>query len=856
MSDSASLPIYELRAALSAAMQPRPGGVRVLIEAPTGSGKSTQIPRMLLNDGLVPLGQIVVLQPRRLAARLLARRVAQEQQVPLGSQVGYQVRFEKVVSPDTRIRFVTEGILLRELLQDPELRHIGAVCLDEFHERHLYGDLTLARALELQQTSRPDLAILVMSATLDTAQLEAYLAPCEKLVSTGRMYPVEILYSARRGLTEPPWEHVARAGAAAFAKAPPLPNGEGGHGLIFMPGVYEIHKTIETLRHEKWARPFEILPLHGELPSAEQDRAVDPSGRRKLIVATNVAETSLTIEGVTVVIDSGLARQAKFDAGRGLNTLTVEKISQASAQQRAGRAGRTAPGVCLRLWSEAEHARRPAQELPEIHRLDLAEVVLTLLAGGVTDLAGFRWLEPPDPRALEWALMELRELGAVTPGLQGWELTPLGRALVAYPLHPRQARVLEAAKEAGYVETFALLMALLQGRPLFGKAGAPPPAAFVEGDDFSDLLPWLRAWEAARAARFEREACQVLGVHALAAREAGQLAKQLVHLAWRGERPALDGTTELSSLTHEVFAKILLTGFSNQVARRTNEGSSACDVVGGRRGQVPKDSVVRRCPLLLPLELREIGGKDVQVLLSHNTALEEAWLAELFPQDYHRSVGAVWDETQRRVLRKEQVMFRDLVLASRQSGEPEPEAAAAILAEKVLAGELKLNAWDDAVEQWIARLNCLAKWMPELGVPPITEADRAFVIAEMCHGAASYKEIKDKSPWCTLRAWLGAEQVALLDRYVPERLRLGDGRMGKIVYSEMADPVLTARIQQLYDYQETPRIAGGRVPLVVSICGPNHRPLQVTKDLAGFWKNHYPRIKQELQRKYPKHEWR
>ncbi len=871
------LPIYELRTPLAQAIKPAQtgarAGARLIIEAPTGSGKSTQIPRMLLNDGLVPDGQIVVLQPRRIAARLLARRVAQEQNVRLGDEVGYQVRFERAVSARTRIRFVTEGILLRELLNDPSLRHIGAIVFDEFHERHLYGDITLARALDVQAAGRPDLSLIVMSATLDAGRLRDFLDPCTVLKSSGRTHPVEIRHSAPRHLSEEPWDHVARAAADIVRSAPLARDGTGGHVLVFMPGGYEIRKTIETLRREKWARDFDILPLHGELPPADQDRVVDPSGdgRRRIIVATNVAETSLTIDGVTAVIDSGLARLAQFDASRGLNTLTVEKISQASADQRAGRAGRTAPGVCLRLWSEADHVRRPVQTPPEILRMDLAEVALTLLASGIDDLARFRWLEAPDPKALARALALLEQLGAVeaidaaaagepaavssdaptSAPVSTSRITPLGRSLVDYPLHPRHARVLEAAREAGCADEFALLLALLQGRPLFGKAGAPPPSRFVEGDEFSDLQPLLRAWEAARAVKFERDACAQLGVNGLAAREAGQLARQLRRSGAADPEPAAPPV-----LTAESFGKILLAGFSDQVSRRTGAGSLACDVVGGRRGQIPKESLLRRAPLLVATEMREIEGRDIQVILGGCTAIEEAWLADLFPRDYRRATEALWDETQRRVLQKEVVTFRDLVLSARQSGEPDPEQAASLLAAKVMAGDLNLTAWDHDVDQWIARLNCLAKWMPELALPALTTEDRAFIIAEMCHGAASYKEIKDRSPWPGLRSWLGPEQTALMDKLAPERLRLADGRLGRITYSETADPVLSARIQQLYDWKETPRIAAGRVPLVLSISGPNHRPLQITRDLAGFWLNHYPRIKQELARKYPKHEWR
>ncbi|MGI8605133.1 MAG: ATP-dependent helicase HrpB [Verrucomicrobiales bacterium] len=837
-----TLPIYEIRDTLAKAMEPCASGIRLIIEAPTGSGKSTQIPRMLINDGLIKPGEVVVLQPRRLAARMLARRVAQEQGTRLGQEVGYQVRFDKVTSAQTRIRYVTEGILLREMLANPRLPGIGAILFDEFHERHLYGDITLARAMDLQAT-RPDLVLLVMSATLEAGRLRDYLAPCQCLRSEGRAFPVEIRYSAPKGLNEEAWNHAARVCAQAS-------HANAGDLLIFMPGAYEIRKTIETIRREKWAHQFDVLPLHGELPAAQQDRAVDPSARRKVIVSTNVAETSITVDGVTTVIDSGLVRRAQFDSQRSINTLTIQRISQASAHQRAGRAGRTQPGICWRLWSESDHARRPVHEVPEILRMDLAEVVLTLLASG--DLENFRWFERPVEQSLAQAIELLRELGAVSLSGGHATITALGRELVKYPVHPRHARILEAARAENSIPLFALILALLQGRPIFGKAGAAPPERFVVGGEFSDLQPMLRAWAAARECRFDFDECARLGVNSPAAREAAQLAAQLSGLV--GQSKAADDT--LTEISAETFGKILLSGFPDQVARRLNEGSLVCNLPGGRRGQLARESLLRRCPLVVAAEVHEIEGREVQVLLGGATAIDEKWLEELFPDDYQRSMEVAWDETQRRVMQKERTVFRDLILSERQSGEPDTGKAASILTEKVSSGELRLTGWDDSVEQWIARVNCLARWMPELELPPLDTSARAFVIEQMCQGALSYKDIKERSPWPTLRAWLSPSQAVLLDKFAPERLTLPDGRSARIVYSENADPMVSARIQQLFGLNATPELAAGRVTVVLSILGPNMRPLQVTKDLAGFWKNHYPRLKQELQRKYPKHQWR
>ncbi|MGH7981069.1 MAG: helicase-related protein, partial [Limisphaerales bacterium] len=381
------LPIYDIEEQIVSRLK---SDSRLILSAPTGSGKSTQVPQMLLKHGLLGAGQVVILQPRRLAARLLAARVASELQVKLGDEVGYQIRFENCASGRTRIRFVTEGVLLRQMIEDPALTGVSVLVFDEFHERHLYGDITLARALDLQEQARPDLSLVVMSATLNAVELETYLNTTRSpaggnkfrssiLSSGGRRHSVDIEYAAQPSYTDkrPVWEQAADA----FSRY--VQTGGEGDVLIFMPGGFEISQTIEAIRNTSESKGFILLPLHGELEPKLQDAAVARYDQRKVVVATNVAETSLTIDGIRLVIDSGLARIARYDPNRGINTLLIERISQASAEQRSGRAGRTASGVCKRLWSSDEHAHRPARELPEIKRLDLAEVVLTLKAAGV-----------------------------------------------------------------------------------------------------------------------------------------------------------------------------------------------------------------------------------------------------------------------------------------------------------------------------------------------------------------------------------------------------------------------------------------------------------------------------------------
>ena len=575
------LPIYELEREILRSLVERP---RLILQAPTGSGKSTQVPQMLLDGGLLGEGEVVILQPRRLATRLLASRVAFERHGRLGDEVGYQIRFEKITSKKTRIRFVTEGVLLRQLLQDPDLRRVSAILFDEFHERHLYGDITLARAVQLQETSRPDLKLIVMSATLESDKLEKYLAPCPLLTSSGRMHPVTIEFLPKpvRAENYPVWD----LAADELARLAPTTEGDV---LIFMPGKYEITRTISAIRAGNASDRFVALPLYSELTPTEQDAALASYEKRKVIVATNVAETSLTIDGVRVVIDSGLARIGRFDPRRGINTLFIEKISRAASDQRAGRAGRTAPGHCLRLWTEAEHVERPAQELPEVKRLDLAEVVLTLKASGVEDIAAFRWLEPPDPKALENAEQLLTDLGAISAG----KLTSLGRRMLAFPVHPRYARMLLAAHEQRCVRGVALIAALTQGRNLLrraeGKQMRDDREDFFGGEEESDLFILLRAFRFAEKNQFDARRCARLGVNGGAAREAGQLWEQFLSIA-RAE--GLD--VEEREAAPGAIARCVLAGFPDQVAVRLDEGTLRCALVHNRRGVLARESVVQR----------------------------------------------------------------------------------------------------------------------------------------------------------------------------------------------------------------------------------------------------------------------
>ncbi|MGH7976786.1 MAG: ATP-dependent helicase HrpB [Limisphaerales bacterium] len=841
------LPIYEIESEIISRLK---SDRRLILSAPTGSGKSTQVPQMLLRHDFLRAGQVVILQPRRLATRLLAARVAQELGVKLGDEVGYQIRFENVTSAKTKIRFVTEGVLLRQMIDDPKLRGISVLIFDEFHERHLYGDITLARSLDLQEQFRPDLNFVVMSATLNAGELENYLKPCATLSSEGRVYAVEIEYSAQPNYNDkrPVWEQAADA----FSNY--VSNGGEGDILIFMPGGFEISQTIETIRNVPESKGFILLPLHGELEPKLQDAAVARYEKRKVVVATNVAETSLTIDGVRLVIDSGLARIARYDANRGINTLLIEKISQSSADQRAGRAGRTAPGVCMRLWSREEHSHRAPQELPEIRRLDLAEVVLTLKAAGVDDLRKFRWLEKPDEISLTHAEELLHDLGALG---KNNSITPVGRKMLAFPLHPRYSRMLLAAQEYNCVYQAVLVAALTQGRDLLlrnvDKATNELREDLLGERASSDFWILMRAWNYAAKNQFHMDACRKLGIHAVTARQVGPLLEQFLRIA---EKEGLDAQPR--EVKDEALQKCILIGFSDRVARRIDSGTLRCELVHNRRGVLARESVVGKNELFVVAEIREVEmrGKEVNTILSLATAIEADWLRELFPDDLESDLRVQFDSTQKKVVAAELLKFRGLALSAKRIEPPPADAAAKILVEEILAERLPLPNWDHSVEQWLARLNFLCANCPELQLPPFLDDDKKSVVEQLCHGAVSYKEIKEREVKPIVMSWLSQSQRELLDKHAPERLSLPNGRTPKVNYENGKSPFISLRIQELYDVNQTPKIALGKMPVTVHILTPGMKPIQVTQDLTNFWREHYPKIKSELARKYPKHFWR
>ena len=756
----------------------------LVLEAPPGAGKTTRVPAALL--AALP-GQILVLEPRRLAARLAARRVAEELNQPIGELVGYQVRFEDVTTPQTRLRFMTEGILTRRLERDPDLTGVDAVVLDEFHERHLEGDLALALLTRLQrrrlQGGQPALKLIVMSATLDAGSVATFLqAPV--LRSAGRAFPLTVEH-----LPYSP-EELPQQVVIALARLLTTGN-DGGNILVFLPGQAEIRRAQRACEPLARQHGLLVFPLHGELSPAEQDLAVSPSKQRKLILSTNVAESSVTVAGVTAVIDSGLARIASHNPWTGLPTLEVARISQASARQRAGRAGRTAPGRVLRLYPEDDFLRRPEQDLPEIARADLAQLLLTLRAMGLPDPAALTWLDPPPHHALEAASDLLHRLQAT-----GTTLARMARL----PLAPRLARIVIAAEDGGIAALGCRAVALLSS----GARIAQP-----------DLLNALDQPLDPRSA---------------------QVLRQLQNTF--KPRP-----TPTPKDPEEALLRALLTGFPDRVARR-RAGKSVLLSTGlsaELAGEPP------RYPFMLVLDVEDRKeGAQPQIRLTART--EPDWLLEFAldadPERITERRTPTWHRTGERVELLTATLYDQLVLEE-SSGPAPPAEAAALLAQKAL--ELGIHRFVDpgTLELLEERLRFAGLAQPDLPAP----------LTELCAGLTSFAQLREAAARSFLPLLESKVDTRLLAELAPATLRLGNGRPTAVHYQAGRTPWISARLQDFFGLKDTPRIGPAQLPVVVHLLAPNGRDIQTTTDLAGFWARLYPEVRPGLARRYPKHNW-
>ncbi len=830
------LPIDPLLPDLVAALR---AGTRLVLRAPPGAGKTTRVPAALLDAGLAGGREVLVLEPRRIAASAAASYVAAERGGTVGGEVGYRVRFEQRGGPATRLWFLTEGVFTRLLARDPFLESVGLVVLDEFHERHLQGDVALAVVRELQGTVRPDLKLVAMSATLETGPLAAYLGDCPVLTSEGRAYPVRVDYA-------PAADDRPLAGRVASAVRRLFEAGDdGGDVLVFLPGAAEIRRATEALEPLAATHKLAVVPLHGDLPLEAQQRAIRRGAQRKVVLATNVAETSLTIDGVTAVIDSGLARRARFDNRRGINTVGVAPISRAAAAQRAGRAGRTAPGRCVRLWTEPEHAHRLEREPPEILRLDLSAVILELRAWGLRDVAGFAWLDPPRAGAIARAERLLEQLGAVDAA---GAVTAIGQRMLALAAPPRLARVVVEAADRGCGERGALLAALAGERDIcldaraFGSGGG----AGRWGAGPSDLLLRAELFARAERARFDPAVCRELGLDAGGVRTVDRARRQL-----RGSGAAARGDANEADLLRCVLA-----GFPDRVVRRRSDGSARGVMVGGSGVVLDETSVVREAELFVAVELeagdrRERGEARVRLA----SAIETAWLGEMFPAALQRDRRLVFDADRERVVEQTQERYDDLVLDESVRLDVDRAAAGNVLAAAARSDPARALSIGDAERGLLARIDFLRTWMPELWLPADGNALLGAAVEALAQGCCSFAELRRSDLLAVLHGLLTHAQRQALERHAPAHYTLPSGRAVAVQYERDKPPAVAARIQELFGLTATPRLAGGRVPLVIQLLAPNQRPVQITDDLESFWRRTYPEVRKQLRGRYPKHAW-
>ena len=790
-----SLPVAAIVPELLTALDASP---QVLLTAPTGAGKSTWLPLQLLaHQGIT--GRIILLEPRRLAARNVAQRLAESLNEKPGETVGYRMRAQSCVGPQTRLEVVTEGVLTRMIQRDPELQGVGLVILDEFHERSLQADLALALLLDVQQGLRDDLKLLIMSATLDNGRLQQLLPEAPTLVSEGRAFPVERRY-------QPLATHLRFDEAVAIATAELLRN-ESGSLLLFLPGVGEILRVQEQLAG-RVGSDILLCPLYGALSLAEQRQAILPAppGRRKVVLATNIAETSLTIEGIRLVVDCAQERVARFDARTGLTRLITQRISQASMTQRAGRAGRLEPGICLHLLAKEQAERAAAQGEPEIVQSDLSGLLMELLQWGCTDPAQLNWLDTPPAINLQAAKRLLQMLGA----LEGDRLSATGQKMAALGNDPRLAAMLVSANNNDEAATAAKLAAILEEPP---RGGSTDLAVA-----FSRNQP---AWQ----------------------QRSQQLLKRL------NVSNGQPDSTLLPSLLAQAFA--------DRIARRRGQ-EGRYQLANGMGAMLDADDASARHEwLIAPLLLQGSASPDARILLSLPLDIDR--LIQMCPELLQQSDTIEWDETQGTLKALRRMRIGQLTVKVQPLAKPSEDELHQAMLNGIRDKGLSVLNWTPEAEQFRLRLQCAANWLPEYGWPAVDDASllstlESWLLPHMS-GVHSLRALKALNVAQALRGLLDWSMLQRLESSLPAHYTVPTGSRIAIRYHEDNPPVLAVRMQEMFGEANTPTIAEGRVPLVLELLSPAQRPLQVTSDLSAFWKGSYREVQKEMKGRYPKHVW-
>jgi ATP-dependent helicase HrpB len=816
------LPIASVLPALLAALR---AGTSAVLQAPPGAGKTTRVPLALLDEPWLAGGKVVMLEPRRLAARAAAHHMARLLGERVGETVGYRVRMDTRVGPRTRVEVVTEGVLTRLLQADAALEGVGAVIFDEFHERSLHADLGLALTLQSRALLREELRVLVMSATLEGEPVARLLGHAPVVTSGGRSHPVEVRYLPRRaeGRVE---SVVARAVLEALAR-------EEGDVLVFLPGAGEIRRVEERLREAAPGPGVRITPLHGSLPQEAQDRAIAPSppGERKVVLATSIAETSLTIEGVRVVVDSGLMRVPRFSPRTGMTRLETVPVTRASADQRCGRAGRLGPGVCYRLWTEPEQAHRVPHGTPEIREADLAPLALELAAWGVSDPAELAWLDSPLPAAYTQARELLTELGALDAG---GAITPHGRRMAELAFHPRLAHMVLRARELGAGGFACDLAALLGERDLLRGEGAAPDA------DARLRLEALHAAARGRAPGSVRGYAVDRGALHRVLAEARHWRERL---GVRGETGELDGA-----------GLLLAFAYPDRIGQRRPGQRGHFLLRNGRGAALLEAQPLSEADWLVAAE---VGGEGRESRIFLAAPVELAELEAHFAEQMEEERVLEWDAEAGAVRARRRTRLGALVLRDAPWADPDPEAVRDALLEGVAREGVERLPWGRAARQLQERILFLHRLDPSW--PDVSDAALAATLpgwlGPHVYGIRRREELGRLDLAGVLLALLSWERRRALEELAPTHLTVPSGSRVPIDYSDPEAPVLAVRLQEVFGLTETPRLARGRVPLTLHLLSPAGRPVQVTRDLASFWRSTYFEVKKDLKGRYPKHYW-
>ena len=834
-SAAASL-IEPLRAALAAHRD-------AVLRAPPGAGKSTLVPLALLAEPWLRDRRILLLEPRRVAARAVARRMACLRGEEVGDTVGYRMRLDTRVSRRTRIEVITENVLTRMLQSDPELTGVGCVIFDEFHERSLSADLALALGLDARRTLEGDFRILAMSATLDGARVAALLGGAPVVDVPGREFPVEIVYCGSGapllpGGPEPPERLLGRTVRRALEEC-------SGDLLVFLPGAGEIRRLAAQLGELAGPR-LAVLPMYGELEAREQDAALREGapGVRRIVLATNIAETSVTIPGVTGVIDSGLARRARFDPVTGMGRLELGRISRAAADQRAGRAGRTAPGRCYRLWSEGAHAALAAFTPPEIIEADLAPLALELAQWGSGDATRLAWLDPPPAPMLAQARELLQRLTALD---ERGAITPAGREMASLPLHPRLAHMLLAARAHRAVPLAAELAALLSERDLLRRDGGE------RDPDLRTRLEILRREAAAAAAdpamlqRLRRTAAQFVQLVGSTGGHAGAAGTGA-----RADGNARAGAAECSP------GMLAAMAFPDRIAKRRGEGAGRFLLANGRGAAFPRPTGLSAQDFLVAIELDD-RAREARIDLA--VPLELSELEALHGAQIVVTEEVTWDSRLAAVTAQRTRRYGALVLDARPLADVAPDRAASAMMEGIRQLGIEALPWDEETRNLQARLE-FVRALPHAPLGPWPASDDASLAQALESWLPSWipgmtrREHLARLPLAeALRARLSAAQRRALDELAPRELAVPSGSRVRIDYTEEGGPSLAVRLQEVFGLAASPRIGGGTVPVTVKLLSPARRPVQITRDLAGFWKSSYHDVRKEMRGRYPKHHW-